>query len=394
MPLPSAPFTFTYTATPGEAVVVTGIGPIRRRDNEPSITDNLGAPNTCALTVGSEADADRLGVTHEPPTAGQAVEVETLGRLAFAGSVLITKLTYQGKQTQLKWDADLVDWTWQFNALIPFESYDAVSATTIVLDLVANYAAGFTTDHVEAGLPAITVEFDGSKTLAACLDDVCTLLGIPPKSWKVDYLQDVHLTLVPETDEVPDDLVDGSPTLQFGPELTYTLDISQVRTRVFIRGTDCFATVDDTAAQTVLAAITGGDGIYEAPVIDRSELTTEAACEAYGEAYLEVWSAPLETLTYATRDPKTASGKTVTVNLTDPPVTGDFLIQTVRIEQIALDGETFPVHHVNASSMRLTIEEVLRQKTPRNITGNAGTASLASRVRFAAVAPYISMRAL
>jgi hypothetical protein len=383
MSVPSAPFTFTYTTGPNDALFVTGLGPIRREDVAPSITDTLGEPNRCELTGGSAADATRLGVSHLPPVAGVSVTVDTLGRRVFAGSVVTTTLTYQGKVNQLKWDATIIDPTRPFNRLVPFETYTAVSATTVVLDLIATYAPGFTGDHVQAGLPAITVSFDGSKNLGGCLDEICDLLSAP-KSWKVDYDNDVHLTLTPETDEVPDDLVDGSPTLMLEPVIRLTEDVSQLRNRAFVRGTGVFTTRNDPSSQ-------GLYGVWEAPVIDRPELTTTEQCDAYGDAVNAVFALPIKTLEYATRDPKTASGKTVTANLTNPPVTGAFLIQTVRIEQIAFHGTTFPVHHVTASSVRFTLEDVFRRmsSTVSSITGNAATSTFATRVSYPNMAAYM-----
>jgi hypothetical protein len=361
MAIPSISVPFTYTAAPSDALVVSGITPIRYQDAAPQVTDSLGEPNTCALTGGSAEDATRLGLTHEPPVVGQAVTVDVLGRRTFAGTVVQTTLTYQLQPHQLKWGADLVDPTRAFNRLIPFSTYTAESATTVVQHLVTNYAPGFTTDHVELGLPAITVDFsDGAKNLGECLDAICELLGIP-RGWKVDYDDDVHLTLVPEVDEVPDDLVDGSPTLQLDQPLTFTRDVTQLRNRVFVRGTACFGTADDAASQALY-------GDWEAPVISRPELTTEAACIAYGQTVLATYAYPIDTLTYTTRDPKTASGKTVTVNLTNPPVVGEFLIQTVRIDQIAVHGTTYPRYSVTAgaanavpSPVRFTYQDVVRR---------------------------------
>jgi len=366
MSLPSAPLSFTWTAEPFDGLVVVGLGPIRMQDGAPRITDTLGEPNVCQVTGGSAEDAARLGVSHLPPVVGTNVTVDTFGRRSFAGSVVTTALTYQLKPAQLKWDATLVDPTRPFNRLVPFETYVAVSATAVFLDLVATYAPGFTTVHVQAGLPAVTITFDGEKNLGECFDAICELLSAP-KAWKVDYDNDVHVSLVPEVDEVPDDLVDNSLTLQLDGAITLTEDVSQLRNRVFVRGTGCFATENHAASQALY-------GVWEAPVVSRPELTTNAECTSYALAVLAVFALPIQTLEYPTRDPKTTSGKTVHANLTTPPIVGDFLIQTVAVSQFAIDGATFPLYRVSASSVRFTIEDLFR-RSQTSITGNAGTAS-------------------
>jgi hypothetical protein len=369
----SAPFTFTYEGDGSDGLLVTGLASIRRQDNAIAISDALNSPNTASLTVG-----DHDGTMTAEPDLGANVVISTFARRVFTGTVVSTEQTVDAERiAQLKWHVDLVDPTWQFNRLIPFDTFEAVSASTVIADLVAAFAPDFSTGtHVQSGLPAITVEFDGSQNFSGCMDTICDLIG-GGASWRVDYDYIVHCGYDPgwEWDEVPDELTNATASLMTDPPLRYGRDLTQVRTRVFVRGTDCFATVDDAAAQAALAVIMGGDGVIEAPVISRPELVTEAACEAYGEAVLSVFGLPIVTVWYASRDPKTASGKTVAINLPDRDLVGDFLIQSVRVEEIGQSVDTYPLFHVTASSVRFTIEDVLRQRSTSDITGNATTAN-------------------
>ena len=70
----------------------------------------------------------------------------------------------------------------------------------------------------------------------------------------------------------------------------------------------------DVAAQAALAAAEGGDGIHDATISDGT-LTSNAAALARGTAELQLFARPQVEVTYATHDPRTRSGKPITVNL-------------------------------------------------------------------------------
>ncbi len=116
---------------------------------------------------------------------------------------------------------------------------------------------------------------------------------------------------------------------------------------------------DDAAAQAAMAARDGGDGIYEYLVQD--ERRAEASLVALCEAHLLAYKAPIATVTYATRDLKTKSGKPVAVDLRSPPIHGTLVIQDVTIDQIDLTPGLAPRFTVTASSVRLSLDDLLRQ---------------------------------
>lgn len=127
-----------------------------------------------------------------------------------------------------------------------------------------------------------------------------------------------------------------------------------------------FEMVEDAAAQTYLAAllnVDGGadDGIREGYISDAT-LTTSDLAIARGNAELTLFAYPIKTVTYACRDEKSVPGETVSINLTRPPVVGDFKIQSVEIDQIQIDAEgaLFPRFKVTASSVRFTLDDLLR----------------------------------
>lgn len=131
------------------------------------------------------------------------------------------------------------------------------------------------------------------------------------------------------------------------------------------------AQVDDTAAQTALAALVGGDGIREASLQDRRLSLTEAT--ARGTAFLELRSTTQASVSYTTRDKNTRVGTSVSVTIGD--VSDTFKIQSVQIHTFSAAGsrstdplgvDLFPTYTVTASNQRFSLEDLLRQ-----LKGNA-----------------------
>lgn len=119
-------------------------------------------------------------------------------------------------------------------------------------------------------------------------------------------------------------------------------------------------TVDDTDAQATLAALfdDGSDGVVEDFLQDR-RLSREGALEL-GAAHLALRSDVLTSLRYRCRDPKTKSGRTITVNLPAPTnVNGTFKIQRVTISKF--HPSLFPTHQVEASNEKYSFEDLLRR---------------------------------
>lgn len=117
--------------------------------------------------------------------------------------------------------------------------------------------------------------------------------------------------------------------------------------------------VDDTDAQGDLAAVDGSDGIIEHVIQDRRLSFAEA--QAVGNAHLALFSQPITTIRYCSRDPKTRSGKTVHIDLPSQGILGDYVIQKVTIDQIGTAQNTYPRYIVEASSVRFSFEDVLRR---------------------------------
>lgn len=237
-----------------------------------------------------------------------------------------------------------------------------------------------------------------------------------------------------DTLEQPEDLTDDSVLLLKDPPFQKSVDLSQVRNRIFVRGAgssltaaapigsttlsvtavDAFdqrggrvmlnnqqldyigVTVPSGAGDLVLAstlpiAASAGDvvslfvqfediesqkalgaieldkdgektdGVHEFTIVDTS-LATPFQLMQRAQAELELFAQPIVTIRYATRDPKTHSGRKVNVNLTSPPCKGEFLIQDVTIDQIHDESDQLtPRYVVTASSVKFDLSDLLLQ---------------------------------
>lgn len=126
-----------------------------------------------------------------------------------------------------------------------------------------------------------------------------------------------------------------------------------------------FYQADNLESQRLLAKVEKDangnptNGVHAYPISDPS---LKAFFQLYmrANAELELFSMPIETFKYATRDPLTRIGATVHVDLSYPPVYGDFLIQEVDIDQIHDESDTLsPRYQVTATSVRYSLDDLL-----------------------------------
>jgi hypothetical protein len=131
------------------------------------------------------------------------------------------------------------------------------------------------------------------------------------------------------------------------------------------------ALVNDTAAQSALAALIGGDGVRESLLQDGRISLTEAT--ARGRALLAGHKSVRETFAHKSRDINTRSGATVAVDLPAPTdIHGVYRLQDVTISTFNPRGIVPPTFDSTSSSQRFTFEDLLRQvanTTPAPSTG-------------------------
>src|SRR5262245_32447914 len=243
-------------------VLVNGYPGPKVRFSSLSLHDVLGAqPNTGSIVFETDVPAgSAVTITHQ----GSRLMP---GNLLFGGQVQNSTRTYQSRPIDAltTWPSALVDHTFAANKRRPFGHYVTVSATTIAQQLIATYAPGFSASYVQAGLPPVTVNFDGTSPLVSCLNQLATLCE---GRCKVDYLRRVHLYLPPEPNvPAPDAITRTNPPLN-NPPIQFEVDLSQVRTRVYGKGHGETIPTDVLANETILPvndtaffSATGGQAI-------------------------------------------------------------------------------------------------------------------------------------
>jgi len=121
------------------------------------------------------------------------------------------------------------------------------------------------------------------------------------------------------------------------------------------------ARADNLSAQQQLAALLGGaaTGIVSAYVQDNRLSYTEALARAQAE--LDLHDAIDVQIQYVCRDPTTAAGLTIAINLPAPTsLVGSFKIQSVTVTGFEYAPGTQPTYTVQASSSRFSLEDLLR----------------------------------
>lgn len=197
----------------------------RVRRGSVQIHDELNdAPNTCRMTMQTER-----------PVVDQPIRVTiddggSPARLLFNGTHDQINESYEGKPARVVWQAASIDDQRLTNARLPFGSWSNVSASDVAAELVADFAPDFTATHVQADLPAITLNLDGSEGMNGALSQIAKLIG----GYFYWFDGDLHL-FTEEADETPDP-VDADHRPLDDPPISVTRDPSQMRTRVYGKG--------------------------------------------------------------------------------------------------------------------------------------------------------------
>ncbi|MEP7304219.1 MAG: hypothetical protein ABJA98_01750 [Acidobacteriota bacterium] len=215
--------------------------PARVRVGSVTIRDVLNdAPNTCSLTVDAAT----------PPVVNASLRItinSDTPRLLFAGALQTVEVSYEGLPGQRVYPCTAIDDTARANARLPFGAWTLVSATTIAQSLVTTFAPGFTSTHVQAALPVVSVNFDGSEGMNGCLTQLAKLIG------GYFYWEDFDLHLFQTEASDPPDALDSTPgRFLDDPPIALSVDDSQTRTRVFGKGHGENTLADVGAGETVI----------------------------------------------------------------------------------------------------------------------------------------------
>lgn len=250
-------WSFTTPRATTVLVSLAGVPVTNARFGSLSIHDVLGAaPNTATL------------LCDQAPEPGQAITIG-LGALdnralLFSGEIQSLDQSYVDTTSAQVWPVNLIDQTFRINKRRPFGTWVNVSATTIAQYCVAVFAPGFTSNGVQANLPLVSINLDGSDDFMTCMRKLATAIG---GQTKVDYSRDVRLFLV-DTSDAPDPVDTSHPPLNVPTPLKFSTDLSQIRTRGYGKGANstvpCDLGIGETIvplALSVMFTATGGRAI-------------------------------------------------------------------------------------------------------------------------------------
>lgn len=222
-----------------------------------SITEtNNATPNKATFTVKGTWE----------PTIGNPVVI-TLGsanrnRRLFAGSILNVIESNDGQQRVFR--VECVDWTWELdNSALVYGKFTG-TYDTIATTLMSTYApTGFTSRHVEAGLPTCTggITFTGVK-LSKALDRLQKRArgeGITVQKF-IDYSKDLYFRKTQSIDYTnPQTITSAATTLRVVVKRT---DLSQIANRVPCIGGGANALTEVAAGETILPLTDAPDYWY------------------------------------------------------------------------------------------------------------------------------------
>jgi len=201
------------------------------RLNSIQITDILNeAPNTATFLLD-----DRAGLG--PPAIGTVVRIGLRDMLAqnilFAGTIKQTEQSFEPVPSHPVWQVTCEDFSFLLNRRRVFGTWKNISATQIATDILTRFTAGFSSAGIAANLPVVpSVTFSGESVMDALTQLANTIGGY---AGGPDYQRTVWLFLTDPRPN-PGPVTPSSPLLQLHPPIRQTLDVSQTRTRVDVKG--------------------------------------------------------------------------------------------------------------------------------------------------------------
>ena len=189
-----------------------------------SIQDLLnGIPNTATMRMS--------GVT---PVAGQEIRIGLAEldapHLVFGGHIVTATQIYEAENpANIAYDLQATSYEMRLNGRRVTKTYPSQSATTTLIDLITTYTTGFSTAGINAVLPTIPEITFVDTAVRDAIDQIMERVG---GDWQVDYGEVVYAFLTStETSNTITDADDHGASA-----IVKSVDLSQVRTRITVRG--------------------------------------------------------------------------------------------------------------------------------------------------------------
>ena len=278
------------------------------------ISQTIGQPASCSFTATLQ------------PSGNQMVQFDAFGQELFTGVVTRVLERTDGAEKQQAWDTEGLDGAHLLDRLHPEGEWTNTSATTVIQTLLSD--SGFSPAGIAGSLPNVTVMADGTQGTWTLIVDICNRIGA--KCFVSGTT--VYVFLTDSGFDPPAPVTDGNPDLLWPSSdqaATIDTDYGAIINRVIVKGAEGISVSLDDA--TSIAA----HGLREMVIYDNT-LETDADILALAQVELAARKDPIRTVRYATRDLKTRAGKTVSITLTKPAISGTFLIQTCEIDQLDL----------------------------------------------------------
>jgi len=288
----------------------------------------------------------------------EAVTQSTIGALPGDTSLVLSTVTGWPTAGWAKAGSNLIRWTGISSTTltgIPGARATTITRSGTTATATTIGAHGYTSGEVITHYGAVQPEYNGSHVITVTGPTTYTFTVVstattPATGTILSSAVGAFVSSVPGGSGIM-----TAPFLSGVSGLTYPIEKgAQVR---------LYVVRNDTAAQTALAALEGGDGIHEA-VIDDTSILTLAQLTAASDAELAAWSSKIRTITFKSRDPKLRAGRTVTLSLGAPTtLSGTFLVQRVISSEFynAASG-LLPMRTVTAAPQRWTFQQVIAQK--------------------------------
>lgn len=210
----------------------------------------------------------------DEPALGQNVQLDMNDGhgVIMGGTVQSYTTRYEGQpddgtgpNDHLVHDVNVADYLFLLNKRRPFACYTNQPADVVAQDLRTRFAPpDFSGAGIVAGLPNITVTFDGTLDYSGCMSVVAARIA---GHYRVDKDKVIHLFQDDPTPG-PDVIDDNNQLLLRDQPLTITRDISQLRNRVFVKGASAKLLADSAIGATELEidgldmfSETGGEAI-------------------------------------------------------------------------------------------------------------------------------------
>jgi hypothetical protein len=199
-------------------------------------------------------DALTCRVAGATPLNGQDVKLylngTTAADLEFAGRIQERTAIHEGPATRVAFDLNAVDYTWLLNRRKVTRYYAAQSASAILADLISRFTNGFTAANIVGGLPTVGPFTFTDADVTDCFDQVTGAMG---GYWYADYSRDLHAFL--DEAAAADSITDATPHGMI--TIRESVDLSQVRTRIYVTGAGSTASSDVASGSSTLPVTDG-----------------------------------------------------------------------------------------------------------------------------------------